>query len=210
MIANSDPSKINRGRALRNLRQRLAYPFWLISGAVPPDNHVYKTNRIKAVGRKFRCESFIETGTFFGQTVAAVYPYFKKTFSVELSPELHRGNEASFQHIPGVKIFCGDSSTMLGKMITESTGRIVYWLDGHYSGGVTAHGAAITPIFEELATIKQHQRLADCILIDDLRLFNGRDGYPPIEEVKACIAKLSPNYEISIDRDCLMALPREY
>ncbi|MEO7798852.1 MAG: hypothetical protein ABIY47_14145 [Opitutaceae bacterium] len=210
MAAHPDVPNINRGRTLRNLRARFAYPFWLIGGRPPPDNHVHKVKRIRALGRKFGCETFIETGTFFGQTVAAVHRQFVKTFSVELSPELHRGNEIAFQRIRGVKIFRGDSSAMLDQMIRESTGRILYWLDGHYSGGVTAKGTEITPIFEEMETIKQHKRFDDCILIDDLRLFTGHHGYPLIAEVKNRIARLSPNYEITVDRDCLMALPRRY
>ena len=199
---------IKRGRKLRDLREAVRYPIWLLTGAPPPDNHFYKTKRIREICQRYNCITFIETGTFFGQMVAAVHRRFKRTMSVELSLELYEGNRISFEHESSVKIFYGDSSATLGQMVSESTGRILYWLDGHFSGGVTACGAEVTPILQELETIKSHKRPDDCILIDDVRLFTGFDGYPKLEDVKKLIRDISPSYEFIVDRDCLLALPR--
>jgi hypothetical protein len=49
----------------------------------------------------------------------------------------------------------------------------LFWLDGHFCGGVSAHGDKGTPILEELNLILSHRVKEHVILIDDARLFNG-------------------------------------
>ena len=63
-------------------------------------------------------------------------------------------------------------------MINTSNGRILFWLDGHYSGEGTGGCDEVCPIIAELRLIAQSKRKDHCILIDDARLFIGEDGYP--------------------------------
>jgi len=69
-------------------------------------------------------------------------------------------------------------------MLQDSSGRILFWLDGHYSGEGTACGDQVSPILQELDLIKAHPRRDHCILIDDSRLFTGVDGYPTLKATK--------------------------
>jgi hypothetical protein len=195
-------------RTLRNIREAIKYPIWFAAGRPPPDNHYYKVNRIKSIGLKYNCSSFIETGTFLGQTVAAVNGNFEKSLSVELKDSLYEANRRAFAGRKSVALFHGDSGSLLGEMIDQATGRILFWLDGHFSGGITALGKEVTPILGELSTIKMRGRRDDCILIDDIRLFVGNTGYPTQQAVQELILSMSADYAICTDRDCLMALPK--
>ncbi len=201
-------TSIQYKRALRSLRDALSYPLWTMRGKPSPDNHHFKVARILRLRRTLNIGTLIETGTFFGQTVSASLRHFDKVFSVELSERLYNENRASFREYKNVAIYLGDSSSRLGEMIESASGRILYWLDGHYSDGVTARGKEVTPILEELRIIKSKGRQGDCILIDDIRLFTGRGGYPAVGEVTELLKSIQSDYLITQDHDCLIATPK--
>ena len=56
--------------------------------------------------------NFIETGTYYGETIFAVEPCFKKLYTIELSKELYQNVTSNYR---GEKItfIQGDSSTKL-------------------------------------------------------------------------------------------------
>ena len=114
--------------------------------------------------------NFIETGTFAGDTIFAVEPYFENLYTIELSKELHQSTSLKYT---GNKIsfIQGDSSLKLLELLPNIQGKSIIYLDGHYSCGVTARGKKDCPLYEELESImKLHQD--NCIvIIDDVRLF---------------------------------------
>lgn len=191
-------------RSLRNLRDFIQY-FFLENKIGSPDNHYYKVSRIKSISKKNNCETLIETGTFYGQTIQKCNGFFGKIISVELHPYLFECNRIVFSSNSNIKIYHGDSSTFLSKMIDDAEGKIVYWLDGHYSGNGTACGENASPILNELRIIKGKGRKSDVILIDDIRLFVDKDGYPSLEDTIEAILEINREYKISFDRDCLVA-----
>ena len=105
-------------------------------------------------------------------------------------------------------ILLGDSGKNLPEAIGLSKGRILYWLDGHYSGEGTGLGDKVSPVIEELRLIALAGRQDDCIVIDDLRLFNGTGGYPTIEDTIEELKKINKNYDIKFDQDCIVACPK--
>lgn len=194
-------------RAFRDLKELCFYPFWLLRGRPAPDNHIYKVKRIIATADRYRCTVFIETGTFYGQTVNAVKKSFEMVLSVELFVPLYNYNKKAFANNDNVTIYFGDSSSELKKMIDKSIGSILFWLDGHYSGGGTACGDIESPILAELETIKSNRNDMHCILIDDARLFTGTHGYPTLDKTISMLLEINPNYQIDIDCDCIVAVP---
>jgi len=195
------------GRYARDLQATLKYPVWRLRGRPAPDNHVYKKRRIKRLALEHGCETFIETGTFYGQMVNFARGVFRKVISVEIYPPFHRENAAQFARHPDVHILLGDSGKNLPEAICMASGRILFWLDGHYSGSGTGIGDKVSPIIEELRLIAGAGRKDHCIVIDDRRLFTGSDGYPTLDVTIAELKAINPDYEIAADGDCIVAVP---
>ena len=195
------------GRYARDMQAAIKYPLWRLQGRPAPDNHVYKKRRIKRLAREHRCDTFVETGTFYGQMVNFARGVFSKVISVEIYPPFHRENAAQFAHDPDVHILLGDSGRNLPEAISMASGRILFWLDGHYSGSGTGIGEKVSPIIEELRLIAKAGRKDHCVVIDDRRLFIGSDGYPTLDETIAELKAINPDYAIEVDGDGIVAVP---
>jgi hypothetical protein len=83
----------------------------------------------------------------------------------------------------------------------------LFWLDRHWSGGVTAKGAVVSPVLNELATILERDVSADVILIDDARLF-GTEGYPTLDDARALILTKRAEWEVYLENDIIRAHAR--
>jgi len=78
-----------------------------------------------------------------------------------------------------------------------------FWLDAHYSGGITAKGEKDTPVMEELYAILNQFKHRCVILIDDARCFNGKDDYPTIEEVRGFIFGKQHDWVFEVRNDII-------
>ena len=99
----------------------------------------------------------IESGPLGGETIINLQPYFKSLYTIELS-------EHYFNYFNQVKIeneytnvinYFGDTAQVLPEILKNLTSenKVIFWLDGHYSGGITARGESDCPIFKELEAI---------------------------------------------------------
>ena len=120
-----------------------------------------------------RC-AWIETGTFYGNTTAFLASIGRTVHSIEPQPELAARARKRFAENPNVTIIEARSEDCLDAVLSELTGSVRLWLDGHYSEGVTYRGPQDTPIRDELSIIDRHlERLTDiAFMIDDLRMFD--------------------------------------
>jgi len=145
-----------------------------------------KIKLILDYAKKFNSKIFIETGTYKGDTTYACKDFFDELYSIELSHELFLDCQKRFSNISKIKVFEGDSGKLLPEIISQQNNPVLFWLDAHYSGGETACGDLDTPIIKELDFIfKNLQNF--CILIDDARFFNGKNGYPTVGFLKNII-----------------------
>lgn len=196
------------GRLIRDVYALLKYPIWLVSVSMnSPDNHIYKKRRIAAIASKYNCQTLIETGTYYGQMVNFAKKRFAKVKSVEIHRPFFLQNKKQFEGDSNVEIYFGGSQDRLSEMIDTSEGRVLFWLDGHYSGVGTGGADDVCPIIRELRLIAQSKRNDHCILIDDARCFVGEGGYPTIDEAFAELRAINSSYKLVVDRDCLLALP---
>lgn len=119
-------------------------------------------------------DTFIETGTYLGETVEMMYPYFDYLHSIEVSEYLYNKYFEEHQNYESVTIHLGDSVKVIPKLLIEldKNSKCVFWLDGHFSSGVTSKGEKDCPLIEECVEINNTYKSDQClILIDDLRLF---------------------------------------
>lgn len=147
---------------------------------------------LRAYGHHYNLNIFIETGTNDGGTPWLLKDEFRQLYTIELAPKLYREALARFREVPNVECLQGDSTVVLPQILERISEPALVWLDGHYSGGVTAHGDLDTPVKQELEALFADGR-NHVILVDDARIFDGGPehldephyhDYPSIEWVK--------------------------
>ena len=119
----------------------------------------------------FTPDIFIETGTYLGDSAITAAKVFKQVHTIELSNDLYLRATERLNVINNVCCYLGDSAEVMKDLLPKLSGRALFWLDGHYSGGITSRGANNTPILKELEAIRLLPSKEAVILIDDLRLF---------------------------------------
>ena len=179
---------------------------WEKNGRPSPPPHIVKQMAIEEYRKRYNIGTLIETGTFLGDMVEAQRDQFETIYSIELSEKLFRKAVRRFKTYSKIKILQGDSGVVLNKLVGEINTPILFWLDGHYSEGITAKGTKECPVREELEAIfKRH--LPHIILIDDARLFNGTHDYPTIDEIKQLIIKSGTHYSLIVKDDIIRLIP---
>jgi len=162
-----------------------------------------KQYTIEEFQKKYGHNVLIETGTFLGDMVEAQRNNFKRIFSIELQHDLAEKARERFKDVGHIKILQGDSGKLLKTILKEVNEPAIFWLDAHYSGGLTAKGDKECPIYQEIdaifATKENH-----LLLIDDARLFNGKGDYPTTDQLTKYIQDKDPRYKVSVDNDIII------
>lgn len=168
-----------------------------LSRAMPPSEH-FKRRLLARRGRGL--STFVETGTFRGDTVEAMRQRFGAIWSIELSHDLALAAQRRFARWPHIEIIEGDSATVLPTVLPKIKGPALFWLDGHWNGDdLTASGHH--PLMDELrAVLARGER--DVILIDDVRMF-GTGDYPSLEMVVDLVAPASPPRTVNVVDDIM-------
>lgn len=122
-----------------------------------------------------QCTTFVETGTFMGETIANMKAHFSRVDTIEVKPAFHERAVQRFRGDAHVNCHLGDSLRMLGDICATLDTPTCFWLDGHYSAGTTGRGEKMVPLYEELEAIMKRCAPACVIVIDDCRLF-GKDA----------------------------------
>ena len=164
-----------------------------------------KQYTIEEFQKKYGYSILIETGTFLGDMVEAQRNNFKRIFSIELQHALAEKARERFRDVDHIKILQGDSGNLLRTILKEVNEPAIFWLDAHYSGGLTAKGDKECPIYQEIdaifATRENH-----LLLIDDARLFTGEGDYPTIDQLTKYIQDKDPRYKVSVDNDIIICV----
>jgi len=181
------------------------YLKWILLGKPIPPPHLVKQMLVKTYATKYRLNVMVETGTYLGEMVNAVKYSFNKIYSIELSSDLHKRAKKKFCRYKHIEILNGDSSVILAEILKQIHDPCLFWLDAHYSGGITEKGDIETPILEELKQIFLHPVKDHVILIDDARCFTGQNDYPSIEELNKFIFDQNPYYLFNVVDDVIRA-----
>ncbi len=176
---------------------------WQKNGSPVPPPHLVKQNTINEYQKKYKYNVLIETGTYLGEMVEAQKKNFKKIISIELGQNLFEKAKAKFKNENNITIVHGDSGKVLSEVLKNIAEPVIFWLDGHYSAGITAKGDKDCPIFEELDAIFRSGNLNHILLIDDARCFNGKGDYPTVQELKNFIQAKNGNYQMEVKSDII-------
>lgn len=173
----------------------------IVSG---PSSNVLKHNTVLKYATENNIKVLVETGTFLGEMIEATKYYFEEIYSIEIDRRLFKIAKKKFKKEKRIKIKKGDSTFLLPKILKKINKPSLFWLDAHYSGGVTKKGSKDTPIFQELSCILDNFIDGSVILIDDARLFiNCAPDYPSIRELNFLISQKQPKLNLEIKEDII-------
>jgi len=176
---------------------------WKLAGRPVPPPHVVKQKILKEYAKKYKLNAFVETGTFMGEMIDAVLPIFSKIISVEVDLALAERAQKKFSEYQHVTIIQGDSGSVLPSIVAGIKGPCLFWLDAHYSGGVTGKSNVETPIVQELNMLLNNSASNHVILIDDAREFTGDNNYPTLNEVRKLVKSRCPEWIVQVQDDII-------
>ena len=113
---------------------------------------------------------FVETGTYISETIRAMEPYFTKLYTIEVSPQLYHHSVSQYN---GTKInyILGDSVATFRRLLPNLYNDTVFFLDAHFSQGITSKAEKDVPLLEEIQLINTLFKPNAILIIDDFRLF---------------------------------------
>jgi hypothetical protein len=176
---------------------------WENTGKPLPPPHLVKQRIVRGFADTFKVDTFVETGTYLGDMIYAVKDRFRAIYSIELGEELADRARRRFRGYQHVQIIHGDSGQALPDLLKRISSPCLFWLDGHYSGAMTARGMTDTPVIKELNAVLHHDIKSHVILIDDARCFDGTHDYPTIAELTRLLTESRPDLLLSVDDDVI-------
>lgn len=154
----------------------------------------------------------VETGTYRGDGTILLATVFDEVVTIELSKELHAAAQPRLAKAPNVKALQGHSAERLSELVDADV-PTYYFLDGHWSGGVTAGEEDECPVLGELAALAGGHP-SDCFVIDDARLFlaapeppHDPAKWPTLLELVDQIRAVRPDHLVTILDDQVIAAP---
>lgn len=179
---------------------------------VNPHNYT-KYRQINAVRKQTDSRIFIEVGTFKGVTAARCSFVFEKVFTIELDNTLFNSAARSLLGRRNVTVIHGDAMEELPKLMErDDMHHLLIYLDGHYSGGLTACGPIPEPAKHELEILSEHRNKIEAIIIDDFRAFGFEPGSPDKSDIikTAEIFFGRHDYDISVHLDQIIIVRRKH
>ena len=190
-------------RVKEGISARKKVLLWKLKGRSVPAPHAVKQAIVKEYEAKYRLPVFIETGTYMGEMIDAVLNLFPKIISIEFDLKLAQSAKNKYSSMRHVTILQGDSGTLLPELLAGIKEPCLFWLDAHYTGGVTGQADSETPIVKEIKSILEHPCSDHVILIDDAREFTGNSNYPTLEELRQILKNSRREWQMTVDADVI-------
>ncbi len=183
------------------------YWYWILRGRPSRSPHLLKQKVVQEYGEKFALKTLVETGTYYGEMVAAMKGRFDRIYSIEFVPELADRAKRKFARDAHVQIFCGDSRVVMPEVLALLKGPALFWLDAGYYGwvGIRTNEQRLSA---ELEMILSHP-FPHMILLDDARGLTGRDGIPSVEDVKNYVESTFPRRSVEVKYDIMRITLRQ-
>jgi hypothetical protein len=183
--------------------ERIVVRNWQRRGRPVPPPHLVKQAVVREYQNAFGLRVPVETGTFLGDMVASTKSDFEKIYTIELDETLYQRARKKFARFEHISLIHGDSGERLPEVLAAIEQPCLFWLDGHYSGGITARGEEETPVLRELEGILSQQAREHVVLIDDARCFTGSNGYPTIHLLADLLMEERPHWSLCVEDDII-------
>lgn len=134
------------------------------------------------IGIENNCKTVIETGTFLGVSSYLFSGIFREVHTIEADPMLHRTSTYWLNQLRNnIRAYNGNSGEILSKLLAQINEPCLFFLDAHYSEGITSNEYGFCPLIEELTNIFLTSQ-NHAIVIDDIRCMETQ-GYPSFKEI---------------------------
>jgi hypothetical protein len=185
----------------------LEYDIGVNRGEYRPPPESVKVRLIRRHLLRTSSRVFVETGTYLGDTAKALHSYCSRLITIELVGTIHAVASRRLHKYANVTVLLGDCEVLLPRVLSELSTDAAFWLDAHYSAGITGKGHTADPILTSLAQIGQHKINHHTIMIDDARTFDGMGERPRLDTVIATLYSINERYIVTVQNDIIVATP---
>ena len=163
---------------------------------IPPDlSGKEKQELILRYQKKYGFKTLVETGTFEGNMINATKGVFREVYSIEMVDEFYKNAVERFKDDANVHLLNGNSGDLISRVLSKISDSVLFWLD--------AHDGLQSPVMKELQVIFSFCYDDHLILIDDMRNFDHRSGYPNIKSIEDFVKGKWPCCRIEICDDIM-------
>lgn len=161
---------------LNNLYGFVHPALWMFGGYQSPAPWRVKCAVLTRYGAN--AEVWIETGTYLGKTSKWLASSGVRVVTIESEPSLAKRAKKKLLKFQNLEVIHGSSEAVFPELLKNLRGNVAFWLDGHFSGGVTSLSESETPIRSELSWIQLHRSnwSSLSVFVDDFRSFSASNG----------------------------------
>jgi hypothetical protein len=182
------------------------YWWWKLRGEPRRIPHIIKQRTVREYAQAFDLSTLVETGTYYGEMVAALASRFRRIYSIELDAELARRAQQRFSKYSHVEIIEGDSQSVVPKLLRRLNERCLWWLDAGYCGWGGGIGDP-NRLGSEFSDILSDRVRDHVILMDDADGINGEGGSPTLAELIELIESNYPNRLVEVAQNIIRITP---
>jgi len=182
------------------------YWYWQLRGKPVRSPHLLKQHTVREYAERYGLRVLVETGTYYGEMVAAMRDHFAAIYSVEYDPQLAQRAIRKFARWPHIHILQGDSQQAIPELLKTIHEPALFWLDAGYYGwaGLQGDKQRLTTELEAILRDPGKQHVA---LMDDARGLNGQNGALTVAQVKQRIESEFPGRKVEVKYDILRITP---
>jgi len=174
------------------------YWYWLLRGKPTRIPHIVKQRTVQEFGRRYKLQTLIETGTYYGEMVGGLKNDFSRIVSIEFDPALAAAAKRRFKSCSHIELLQGSSEVMVQQTLATLNEPAVFWLDAGYFLWAGEHKTT-DRLMTELSSIFRHKIPNHVVLIDDVVSWSGRDGTPEVTDLERDINRLYPERKITVE-----------
>jgi hypothetical protein len=178
------------------------YWYWKLRGEPLRSPHLLKQRAVREYADRYGLRVLVETGTYYGEMVAAMRQRFDEIYSIEYDHALAVRARQKFARWPHIHILEGDSQKKIPEILATLNQPALFWLDAGYYGWAGLQGDK-QRLTVELDSILQHKIKDHIILMDDARGLSGENGAPTVDQVQQHIESAFPGRKVEVKHDIM-------
>eukprot|EP00741_Cyanophora_paradoxa_P011401 tig00020556_g11012.t1 len=190
---------------------------------VPSTPGKQKLQVLRDYAKKHGLKTFLEVGTYQGETLFGMMQSMDDLHSIELSPYYYQSAATLFANVRKVRLYQGDSASILPSVLAQLRQPALFWLDAHYTTAEKAvRGAGEAPVILDLLSIFEWPYAQQSVVvIDDAHLFVGYDAcstaagsqcFPSVRDIAELVCAHYPELSLQVENDAIRifkALPQQ-